>query len=346
MVKRILAAAFYFMSICCSAQITDLTSTGKELYETANNYLLTGDFPNAIMVFNQAVQAEPKNIIYRRELARAYYLQGDLTKAELTIKPILKLPNADAETFLIAGKIYARMQNLESAKEAIQTGIEKFPATGVLYEQKGQLCIQQKNYKEAAQVWELGIEKNPGYPLNYFNLAKTYFVNKQYARAIVYAEHFIDMESFSNRTEELKNILFDSYKFLIADLNNNELKKGKKSKREPETFEECWINTLDHCKNVVSGGINTENLTMLRIRFLLEWNKWYAQTFPLELIDYQQRLVLNGYYDAYNVWLFGRADNEKRMKLWTQNHSTLMNDFDTYFRSNKLEPKLNQYYQN
>lgn len=333
------------LSLPLRAQNTELTLSGKELYESARAYLQKGDYANAIMVYNQAIQVEPQNLSYRRELAHAYYLQGDMIHAESMIKPLLKADEADPETFLVACKVYIKMKNLEYAKDAINAGIDRFPQRGELYEQKGQLFTIQKSYKDAAEVWEKGVEKDPAYYMNYYDLTKSYFFNKQYLWAIIYAEHFINMESFSSRTEEMKKMLFESYKFLFAELINQEIrKKANKAPKEPDTFDECYLQTLDNLKNTVTGGVTAENLTMLRVRFLLDWNKLYAKSFPMELIDYQQRMILNGFYDAYNEWLFGRLENEHAMQTWTQKNAGLMNNFDKYFRANKLEPKPDQYY--
>lgn len=343
--KLALLAFLLGATIQLTAQNTDAGLSGKDLYENARTYLQKGDYANAIMVYNQAIQVEPKNLIYRRELAHAYFLQGDMTHAEAMVKPLLKAEESDPETYLVACKIYMKMNNSEEAKTAINNGIEKFPKQGELYEQKGQLYTSLKNYKEAAEVWEKGIEKDPAYYMNYYNLTKSYYFNKQYLWAIIYAEHFVTMESFSSRSEEMKKMMFESYKFLFAELNNLEIKKkSTKAPKEPDTFNECYLQVLDNLKNTVTGGVTTENLTMLRVRFLLEWNKNYAKSFPMELIDYQQRMILNGFFDAYNTWLFGRLENENSVKNWTQKNAVLMNSFDKYFRANKLQPKLDQYY--
>lgn len=318
--------------------------TAQELVNNARTYLQNNDFANAIMVYNQAIQKEPKNLIYRRELAHAYYLQGDMMRGERMITPLLKADEADEETFLVASQIYVAMNRTDEAKEALNKGIQKFPEAGFLYASKGDLYTKLKKYKDAAEAWEKGVEKVPSLHLNYYNLAKVYFFTKKYFWAIYYGEIYANMESFSSKSEEIKKIVFESYKFLIADLNNEAL-DGKINRYDnPANFEACAIGLYDQLRTVVTGGIDVDNITMLRTRFLLEWNKNYAAQYPSELFDHQQRLLQGGYFDAYNQWLFGRLHNEKSMKSWSQEHASLMNAFDTYFRNHKLQPRLNQYY--
>lgn len=324
----------------------ELSQEVRELYQNAKSYLQKGDYANSIMVYNQAVNMAPESLLLRRELAFAYYIQGDLLKAELMILPLIKSEDADEETFKLAGKILSTKKKMSEAEEAINKGLKKFPNSGMLYEEKGHLYTMEKKYKSASKAWESGIEKDPTYHLNYYNLAKVYSFTKNYLWAILYGETFVNMESFSAKSQETKKIVFESYKYLMAELNNQAL-DGKVGKYDnPKDFTSACLSVFDGLRNVVTGGINTENLTMLRTRFLLEWNKKYALQYPFELIDYQQRLLSNNMFDTYNQWLFGNNDNSVAYKNWTQKFSTQMNQFDSQIRNNKLIPKRNQYYNN
>lgn len=328
-----------------SQTLENTTAEARNLYSAAKTYLQKGDYANAIMVFNQTVNVDPENLLFRRELAYAYYLQGDLMKAEYIVMPLTKREDADVETYMLACKILASKKKTSDAEDIINKGIKKFPKSGMLYCEKGELFTLEKKYKSASKVWEEGIEMDPSYHLNYYKLAKVYSFTKNYLWAILYGETFVNMESFSSKTYEVHKIIFESYKFLMAELNNQAL-DGKINRYEnPKNFEQSCLKIFDGLRNVVTGGIQVDNLTMLRARFLMEWNSNYAMQYPNELFDYQQRLLLNGYYDCYNQWLFGKLDNEKAFKVWTQKYAATMNKFDTYFRSEKLEPREKQYYQ-
>lgn len=345
MVKKIIFILVTFLSsYCLNAQPFSEQQDAADLANQARTYINQFDYANAIMVFNQAIQLAPKNLMYRRELAHAYYLQGDMLRGKKMIVPLLKSDEADEETFLVAGQIYSRMKRLDEAKSALKKGIDKFPTSGILYASKGELFTSMKRYKDAVEVWEKGIKNAPSYHLNYFNLCKAYFLAKKYVWAIIYGETYVNLESFSSRTEEVKKIVFESYKFLIAELNNMAL-NGKVNKyANANSFEESILQVFDGLRNIVTGGIDVDNITMLRTRFLLTWNKKHAKKFPFELFDFQQRTLQKGFYTCYNHWLFGRLSNEKNYKTWTQQHATTMNQFDTYFRNKKLKPRLNQYY--
>lgn len=338
---------FLCVSLAVKAQpVLGATEEARDLYASARQYLQKGDYANSIMVYNQVIQLEPKNLIYRRELANVYYIQGDLMRAEKMITPLLKADDADEETFQIACKVLNGKKKTDEAKEAINKGISKFPNSGLLYNEKGNLYTSQKKYADASKAWEKGVEKDPRYYINYYNLSKVYFFTKKYFWAIYYGETFVNMESYSAKSQEVKKIIFESYKFFMAELNNLAL-EGKANRYEnPKDFETAIFKTFDNLRNVVTGGINIDNLVMLRTRFLLDWNKNYALKYPSELFDHQQRMLLKGYFDMYNQWLFGRLDNDKQYTTWAQANNAMMNQFDTHFRQHKILPRDNQYYHN
>jgi tetratricopeptide (TPR) repeat protein len=343
--KKTLTVILLFINLAGRGQVIISSSPeARDLYSKARYYLQKTDYANAIMVYNQAINVDPANLLFRRELAHAYLMQGDVVKGEKMITPLLKSNEADEETFQVASRIYRAMKKTEDAESAINKGISKFPQSGVLYAEKGELYTQEKKYKSASLAWESGIEHAPAFRTNYYNLAKVYFFTKNYLWAIVYGESFVNMESFSSKTEEIKKIVFESYKFLIADLSNTAL-DGKINRYEnPQSFEEACLKIFDNIRTIVTGGANADNLAQLRTRFLIEWNRSFAREYPLELFDYQQQLLLHGYFDTYNQWLFGKLDNEVLFRQWTQKYASAMNSFDIYFRNNKLVPKLNQYY--
>ena len=74
------------------------------------------------------------------------------------------------------GDVYKR-QALNDTKEAekiYKKGIKKFPNSGPLYNEYGELLLGQKDYN-AIKQWEKGIEVNPGYSKNYYNACKYYY---------------------------------------------------------------------------------------------------------------------------------------------------------------------------
>ena len=72
-------------------------------------------------------------------------------------------------------------------------------------------------------------------------------------------------------------------------------------------FEEAVFNTFIKLSPVVADGITTENLTMVRTRFLMDWyQQKYNEKYPFTLFSRQDRMTRDGYFDIYNQWMFGK----------------------------------------
>ena len=67
------------------------------------------------------------------------------------------------------------------------------------------------------QIWEKGIEIDPNYSGNYYNAAQYYFFTQDKVWGLVYGEIFVNLESYSKRTAEMKDLLLEGYKKLFTD---------------------------------------------------------------------------------------------------------------------------------
>ncbi|MBO9731658.1 MAG: tetratricopeptide repeat protein [Chitinophaga sp.] len=318
----------------------------KELYNTASGFIRTGDYSNAVLVLNQALQLEPDNYEYKKQLAFTFYLKGDLVKAKSVIEPLLSNKEVDVQAFQIAGNIYIGREEWKTAQRMYERALKKFPNSGELYNDNGTLLMNFKMYDGALRSWLKGIEQDPTFPGNYYNAAKTYDFSNAPLWCILYGETFMNMESFTTRTAEIRNIVLESYKKLFNDpsLFDAMLPDDKKGKKGSSDFVEAYKTCMGKQINVVTGGIDPEVLVMVRTRFLLDWYNFYGIKYPFALFDFQQSLLRAGMFESYNQWLFGPAANQAGYKAWIALHKQDYDDFLKYQRSHPLKPRPDEYY--
>jgi len=91
-------------------------------------------------------------------------------------------------------------------------------------------------------------------------------------------------------------------------------------------------------------GITTETLTMIRTRFILDWFANYGAKYPFKLFDYQQQLIKEGMFEAYNQWLFGTVENLAAYDNWTKTHTEAYNNFTTFQKGRIFKMPTGQYY--
>ena len=317
--------------------VTAQTQSAQQLHETARSFMKQGDFPNAILVLNRAVQQEPKNIPVAKDLAMSYYYNKENAKALETINPVLDREEADDQSFQIAGLIYRQAEMTKDCEKMYKKGLKKFPESGPLYNELGELQWQQQNF-EAIKQWEKGIETDPSYSRNYYNAAKYYYLTTDKVWSLLYGEIFINMEPLSSSAPEIKNLLLDGYKKLFSEAN---LEINNKDK---SPFVKAFLKYMNAQSGIAAAGINTETLTMIRTRFILNWFGEAAPAFKYRLFAHHQQLLREGLFDAYNQWLFGSAQNLSGFQNWVNNNSSAYNEFLNFQKGRIFKIPAGEYY--
>ena len=326
----------FSLAIISFAQPEDL----KTLHETAKTFMRSGDFDNAIIVLTRALQQDSRNLELQKDLVMSYYLKRDYVKALEGVKALIARDDADEVTYQIAGNVYKALEEAKDCEKMYKQALKKFPKSGPLRSEYGELLWSSQDYS-AIDQWEEGIKSDPGYSGNYYNAALYYFFTKDKVWSLIYAEIFINMESLGERGAALKQMLFQGYKeklFADADL----MKDQEKNKSE---FAKAFLQSISKKSSLANKGINTEVLTMIRTRFILDWYENNAARYPFRLFDYQRQLLQEGLFDAYNQWLFGASENLAVYDNWTKTHADEYNGFSNFQHSRVFRMPPGQYYQ-
>lgn len=301
-------------------------------------YISLQDYENGIILAKRGLAVEPDNKELNKDLVLCYYFQNNFDKAIDLLVKLINKNIADDQCFQVAGEIY-KLQNLpKDAENIFQKGILRYPNNGPMYNEIANLLWEQKN-ENAISYWEKGIEMDPNYSKNYFNAAGYYSFKKNWLRTILHAEIFVNLESFSDKTNEVKELLLNAYKYMLIK-RESDLIGEYKSK-----FSGFFIKNLFTQKELNDTIINTDELIKIRTRFILNWFDKSASPFPFKLFDYHLELLQNGLFEAYNQWLFGASDNLAVFHLWKQLHSVEYDEFIHLQKSRLFKIPTNQYYQ-
>ena len=335
--NRILIPFFLLMlSLNAFAQPED----PKKMHETARTFMRSGDFDNAILVLTRALEQDKNNLEMQKDLVMSFYLKRDYEKALAGVKSLVDREDADVVTFQIAGNVYKALEEPKECERVYKKGLKKFPRSGPLLSEYGELLWALKDFS-AINYWEEGIRADPAYSGNYYNAANYYFYTKDKVWSLIYGEIFINMESLGERGAAMKQQLLQGYKeklFSSADL----LKGEEKNKSE---FAKKFLETIGKQSSLVNSGINTEVLTMIRTRFILDWYAANAGRYPFRLFDFHKQLIAEGMFEAYNQWLFGPVENLAAYDNWTKTHAEEYNNFSSFQKSRIFRMPLGQYYQ-
>ncbi len=331
----------FFLLIAFSTTFASIAQDDvKKLQETAKTFMQTGDFDNAIIVLTRALQMDKENVDLQKDLVMSYYLKRDYNKALEGAEHLINRNDADVMSFQLAGNVYKALEQVKDADRMYKRAIKKFPKSGPLYSEYGELLWSSKDFNAITQ-WEKGIEVDPAYSGNYYNAALYYFYAKEKVFSLLYAEIFVNMESLSERGAAMKEQLLSMYKeklFAEADL----MKGEEKNKSE---FAKAFLQGMNKQTSLAGKGVNTEVLTMIRTRFILDWYETNATKFPFRLFDYQQQLIREGMFNAYNQWLFGATENLAAYDSWTRTHPEEYSSFNTFIKGRIFRMPQGQHYQ-
>ena len=305
-----------------------------------------GKTQESVALLEEAHQLDPSDYNYSYELALAHSMQKDYAKAVSLLEPLLQHPQVSATVYQLLGNCYDYLLDPALAKTTYEKGLAKFPASGVLLVEFGNLELNKKNYQQAINFYEKAIEQDPAYVPSYYRAARLYLISSQNFLGMIYGEMFVNLERRSKRSVEISKLLFDTYKsqitfpdklsyslnFSKTVIDASSLKNNQKPKIPFDMIYETDLGlallgkdtiTLHSLKTIRGGFISSY--------FHLKHNVLY----PNVLFDYQQRVAQAGHEEAYNYWLLNQG-SPNEFKQWYQLHEANFKAFNEWFKENPL----------
>lgn len=310
----------------------------EQLYRSAQSSLAAGAFRQAIASYQQAIALVPDQTILYRDLAQAYLLSGNALRAEKVINPLIDKGQGDAQSYAIAANVQTALREDRKARKFLDEGIAKYPNSGYLYHERGRIAADANDQVTALRMYTAGMKAEPSYHLNYYDAARLYVRTDEPVWAIIYGEIFVNLERPTARSGETRKLLLAAYKRFYAQPDAAaEPRFGKKRKSDPDKFADAVSSVLLRLAPVVADGISTENLTMLRTRFVIDWQTaGYWDKYPFTPFRMQDDLLRAGHFDAYNQWLFARAENPAQADAWNKFHPDAVPGYERYYQQHPL----------
>jgi hypothetical protein len=307
-----------------------------DLYLKAKRFMNQGNFDSAGFYLEKALLLSPDQLDMLEDQVYLEILKRDFAKAMELSKRLVVRPDAGIKTFQVVGMVYKEIADYKSAKKMYEQALLKFPNSGLLYTEFGDLYAVMNKRSEAIKVWEKGIEMDPGYSGNYYYATLYYTETNNPVWAMLYAENFVNIESLSDRTAEIKGVLSDIYKKISAP-------GYLISKNNPFAFAVAGTFSKQPVLNM--NNITVGGLTSLRMGFIKDWYQQNNTKFPYKLFEYHDQLIKEGLFEAYNQWLFGPSLNTDAYNTWIAANKDKMAAFQKFISGRVYKVPQGQYYQ-
>ena len=333
MKNGLFVVGYFLISLTCFAQRTD------SLDRVAKQFMHNGDYANAVIVLSNGLKNDPDNLEMQKDLTFTYYLQKNYSSSVESGRKLIARKDADEQCYQILGMALKAIDEKKEADKMYKQGIKKFPSSGELYNEYGEMLWANQD-AEAIRFWEKGIDVDPNYSSNYYNASKFYYFTYDKVWSLIYGEMFINLESYSRRTPEIKSLLVDGYKKFFTDLKTPKSTSGK------NPFTAAYISIMNDQSAAMSLGVTPESLSILRSKFVLEWFEKYADKYPFRLFEYQRQLLKDGMFDAYDQWAFGASLGLTAFQNWTTQHAEEYNRFISFQKGRVFKVPAGQNYRN
>jgi len=334
-----------------TAQIT-YAQTNKEKALTKAQEAVTlmdnGKVDESIKLLKEAITLDPDNYNYTYELAYAYYLKQDYKQASQLLEQNKNHKDVNERLYQLLGNSYDMLGESTKALAAYDEGLQKFPNSGMMYLEKGNVYWGKQDFNKALPFYEKGIEVDPKFSSNYYRATRIYCSSTEEVWGMIYGEIFMNLERNSKRTAEISKLLYDTYKSQIKFTGKNSFSVSFSQNAT------ITINDLSDTSNIklpygvgvyeptLSMSILTEkvidinSLDRIRKSFVeLYYKNGNGIKYPNALFDYQNKVLQAGHMEAYNHWILMKGDEEGFTK-WQTSNKDKWDAFVKWFSSNGM----------
>lgn len=298
-----------------------------------------GKYDESIKLLEGSQKLDPDNYIYPYEIAYAYILKKDYQKAIKVLKKVKKLKNINSQVYQMSGNCYSYLGKSKEAIKEYEEGMKYFPNSGNLHLEKGNVFLGQKNYDEAIKNYEKGIKVDPTFPSNYFRLAKLFLNSTDKLSGLMYGEIFMNLERTTARTQEMSELLFNTYKSSITlgekesgiDFCEIVLDASNLIDSEDLKLPFCAIFGKNFALSIIDEKeINLQSLSSIRRKFIDLFFQEDYKGYDNVLLRYHKEMIENDHFDSYNYYLFQIA-NQEEFNSWYKDHEEEFNSFVEWY---------------
>lgn len=334
----------FLVFLCLAGQgVTQSRADRKaasQLLEQAEELIQAGNYEQASRLLYRAKTLDKQRYEIGLHLGESLYLQKDYTKAAKVFKGSINDKKADPRLYQLYGNCLDFMGKSKGAMGIYKKGLQRFPDSGLLCMEAGLTEYSEGFYEEALVWWEKGIEVQARFPSNYYWAALSVFRLQKYDLALLYGETFMNLERGSERTEEISELLAETYKAAFQGEKEGHYSFNLRPKEEFESvswsLEGRFQDAFDSIPFVgESDSLNLETLVSVRLTFLGKWQKEHQKIAKLDIFDWLERIREEGHFEAYTYWLMGDGFGEEAVRFY-EDRADLYEPFEAWFQRNSF----------
>ena len=298
---------------------SDFNEKEQRQYQNAIHFMDNGMVDTGIDMLKDLDKAHPSNWVVVHEIVYGYIVKQDYEEAYQWAKKLLKLKDAGADSYVIAGNAFYHVGKRKEAIEIYEKGLKKFPNSARLWVEKGNKAYMMKNYDESVGCYEHAIDIDPNFDASYYRLANLYALSTDPVWAVMYAQNYQLQASKYDRLMEMGKLIYDLYRENVTRKDGKwEVTFTKTVNLSAYASQDCDIpynGYFYHLHKVVldEGGFAGDTLTLADVAKLHRKYVEIADTtahdyYNVPVLDMERAALHEGHLDGYIMWMLRGAD--------------------------------------
>ena len=321
------------MAVCAqSIDEVDFSEIDSQRFENAIQMMDNGAADKAIEILLALDKTYPDNYVILYELGYAYSITKEYTKLLKICDRLKNHPEANFQVYQMIGNTLDYMGKRKDAIKAYNEGLKKFPNAGMLYVEQAIIYEHEQDYNQAVALYDKAIEVEPTLDSPYYHLAKLFSMSTEPVWAIIYGETAMIIGVNSDRSKELSKLIYDTYKdnihisdngktihTTLTEMNTIDMSADSSVVRIPLpiAFEIELQKSMVH----LNDTIDLPTLIEIRKGFIEQLYSDMNGYYDIPILDFQRKVLDNGHWEAYNMWLLMEGDLDY-FDEWTRQESS------------------------
>jgi tetratricopeptide (TPR) repeat protein len=296
----------------------------------------------AIKRWDSALAMRPDYVLYKYERAICMVMGKRYSQAVEALKPMYRDSMLYDRAYQLLGNSYDYLDDSTASLKIYSEGLSRYPMSGRLHYEMGAAAFIRGQLDTALRWWVKGTRVEPSFATNYYWIAKTSAKTRNRIWTVFFGEAFINIETNSQRTKEIGEMLFDAWNasmslgsddpinFCSDQLLEEPSPFGPDVLNFPTAFEFTIAQSSQHYfpDSGVRKQLTVEQLVDVRMRFIKGWiGAGYNKKYPNDLLEWNAKLQDAGWLREYLWWVLGHGNLEEMRKYFEKNEAR----YDTFF---------------
>lgn len=349
----LLCAVAWSLGANAQRSVDLINDNDRALVDEAVTLMDNGNPQEAIKILDNLCKKYKDNYAIEYERLFAYYKAGDFERIVKEGPKLFNHPEIESQCYQLVGNAQDILGDPEAAIRTYDEGLKRFPNSGYLYLEKGNIHMMHQRYNEAAECYTRGVEVQPDFASNYYRLALLYANSTEPLWAIVYGEVVCNLLPGTERSAEMGKLIYelfcenvkieDESKVHVSLTQENTIYMTSDTSKVQLPFPMMY--ELGFMKSpALEEFLRTKKLTVAQIADMRKEALAHIDSvapgyYNLSLLDYHRNLIKSGHWEAYNMWLMSTgAEDETNRWADTLDGSEKLEKFVNWFGENRLIP--------